>query len=87
MPELSPDVQAFIVGAVVWLVIWVLRKLNWAGDLKAVKGLVTSIVVAGLAAIVIQAQAAPVELLALLRGWFIIWATSQGTHNTAKRVI
>ena len=87
MPEMSPEVQAFIAGAIVWLLLWAIRKSRWAGNLAQWTGYITALVIAGVAAFAVELQAPPFEVLVFLRGWFVAFAVSQAAYNSSKRVI
>ena len=87
MPELTPEAQACIAGAIVWLLLWGLRRSPWAGDLDKNVGFITAIVVAGVAAFALEYQTPPFEVLVFLRGWFVAFAVSQAAYNSQKRIL
>ena len=87
MPEMSPEVQAFVAGLIVWLLLWAIRKSPWAGNVDHWTGYISAAVVAGVAAFAVELNAPPFEVVVFLRAWFLAFAVSQSAYNTGKRLV
>ena len=87
MPTITPEVQTWIAGAVVWLLLWAIRKSPWAGNLDQWTGYITAAVLAGIGAFAVELKAPPFEVLVFIKAWITTWAAAVFAYNTQKRLL